>query len=123
MNFSTQLNQLSNNNNSKKKSLFNVNSSNFNFTKLETLFMADGDKAIYTVLGVYINTKSKFGPTPMVIIDGYKVNLPKNKLKAIDAILKSPECIQAINEGHIGFQIEERQASFGHYYDINWIDL
>lgn len=102
---------------------FKVDSSKFDFINLESLYNKDGENTRYKVLGVYINKKGKFGPVPIAIIDGFKVNLPKHLLDDIQLILDNDDMIQSIIDGKLGFEIEPYQNARGHFYTIRWIDL
>ena len=65
-----------------KKRLFNVDTSEFDYTKLEDLYKKNGPDWEYQLKAVYIGTKSEFDPeTPMVAIDGFYVNLPVHQLE------------------------------------------
>ena len=102
---------------------FKVNAKDFDYINLKTLYIKDGENTSYKVLGVYINEKGKFGAEPLAIIDGFKVNLPKHLLKDVQMILDNEDMIQAINEGHLGFQIEPYENARGHFYSVRWVEL
>ena len=110
-------------NKSHGNSPFKVDSTKFDFINLESLFTKDGENARYKLLGVYINKKGRFGAEPLAIIDGFKVNFPKHLLDDIQLILDSDDMIQAIIDGHLGFEIEPYENARGHFYSIHWIDL
>lgn len=102
---------------------FKVNAKDFDYINLKTLYIKDGEDASYKVLGVYINEKGRFGAEPLAIIDGFKVNLPKHVLKDVQMILDNEEMIQAINDGHLGFQIEPYENTRGQFYSVRWVEM
>lgn len=102
---------------------FKVDSQKFDFINLESLYTKDGENARYQLLGVYINKKGRFGDEPVAIIDGFKVNLPKHLLEDVQLILDSDDMVQAIIDGHLGFEIEPYENARGKFYSIHWIDL
>lgn len=90
-----------------KKRLFNVElTGDEEYTNLETLVHDNGMDAEYRLRAVYIGTKSQFDPeTPLVLIDGFYVNLPQHQLAEVKAILNDQSAIRAINDGTAGFKI------------------
>lgn len=109
-----------------KKRLFNVDTSEFDYTKLEDLYKKNGPDWEYQLKAVYIGTKSEFDPeTPMVAIDGFYVNLPVHQLEEIKEMLGNPRAIKAINEGKAGFIIRHYfQKRFNKdCYSAEWIDV
>lgn len=91
-----------------KERLFNVDTTSFDYTSLESLFEENGEDSVYQILGAYIGTKSQFDPeTPLVAIDGYYVNIPVFQLSEVKAMLDSRQAIAAINAGLAGFTIEQ----------------
>lgn len=102
---------------------FNVNAKDFDYINLKTLYIKDGENTSYKVLSVYINEKGRFGAEPLAVIDGFKVNLPKHLLKDVQMILDNEDMIQAINEGHLGFQIEPYENARGKFYSVRWVEL
>ena len=116
-NFASQLNKAHGSN------PFKVDATKFDFINLETLYTKDGENARYQLIGVYVNKKGRFGDEPVAVIDGFKVNLPKHLLDDVVTILDNDEMIQAIIEGHLGFEIEPYTNARGKFYSINWLDL
>ncbi len=102
---------------------FKVDASNFDFINLESLYTKNGENARYQLLGVYVNKKGRFGAEPVAIIDGFKVNLPKHLLDDVQVILDNDQAVQAIIDGHLGFEIEPYENARGRFYSIHWIDL
>ena len=108
-----------------KERLFNVDTSDYDYVKLEDLFEKDGEGAVYPVLGLYIGTKSKYdAETPILATDEAYVNLPVHQLGEVKAMLEDRDAVNAINAGQCGFTIEKfHQKRFDiDCYSAKWCD-
>ena len=108
-----------------KERLFQVDTSDYDYLKLEDLYARDGEGAVYPVLGLYIGTKSKFdAETPIIATDESYVNLPVHQLAEIKAMLEDRDAVNAINAGACGFTIEKfHQKRFDiDCYSAKWCD-
>lgn len=116
------------------KKLFDIDTSDFEYHKLEELFEENSvenpelgtvcDK-IFPVRGVYINSKSMFDPQPTIATDDCYVNFPAHMYQAAVDILRDPRAISAINSGKVGFKIEKYyQKRFQKdCYTATWVDM
>lgn len=77
----------------------------FQYKTMEELFKENGADYIYSLKGVYINNKSKYGKSPVLATDAYFVNAPSHMLDVARDILEDEEAIQLINNGKVGFKI------------------
>lgn len=90
-----------------KERLFDIDTSDFEYTNLEELYNANGANFVYELRGVYIGTKSIYDPeAPMVATDREYVNIPVHQLPEIKQMLADKLAIREINEGNAGFIIE-----------------
>ena len=115
------------------KKLFNVDTSDYEYKKLEELWNENSEiieddevcNKVFPVLGLYLNKKSKFEPQPVVATDECYVNLPASMFDSAIDILSDPRAIQAINSGKVGFQIEKyfQKRYQKDCYSIHWIDM
>ena len=88
----------------------------FNFSKynragqpyrtLQGLF-EDDSNLIHPVRSIYINTKSKFGDAPVVVSDGYNINLPKHMAATVTEMLQDQEAMVLIRAGKVGIKVYE----------------
>lgn len=118
-----------------KSRLFDIDTSNFEYCNLEDLYhdaltRCDGDtveasEVVYTIRGVYINTKSLYDPAPVIATDDCYVNLPSHMTETCMAMLADPACIKAINEGRCGFTIYqyEQKRYNKTCYSVEWRDI
>ena len=83
-----------------KERLFSVDTSDYDYLKLEDLYNRDGEGSVYPVLGVYIGTKSKFdAETPILATDEAYINLPVHQLDEVKSMLEDSNAVAAINAG------------------------
>ena len=89
----------------KSGKVFSVDTDGWDVYKsLADLFENDPLK-IYPVRGFYINNKSKFGPRPTMISDGFFVNLPEHMLDDVRTIMTNPEDVATIDAGKVAFRV------------------
>ena len=84
---------------------FDFNTEGLEFTSLADLYNANGEKTEYTLKAIFINTKSKFGDTPVFATDKFLVNAPSHLLDTVNEILSDADAIKAINDNKVGFTI------------------
>lgn len=103
--------------------IFDVDTKNFKWVNLETLFNTDPDKT-YTILGLFTKG-SKFGKEPDAIIQGYKVNLPRHLLDTVEDMLDDNQVIEAIKAGKVGFKVYSYHSNTYNKdaYSVTWLDL
>lgn len=82
---------------------FTFNADDLPYASLDEVIKENGNK-VMDVRGVFVNRKAKFGPRPVLITTTLKINLPKHFLNDVETILKDPDAITCINEGHCGFE-------------------
>ena len=86
----------------------------FNFSKynragqeyktLEGLFLENPDLK-HPVRSMYINTKSKFGDAPVIISDGYNINLPKHMTATVSEMLQDTEFMALMRSGKVAISV------------------
>lgn len=117
-----------------QKKIFDIDTSNFEYRKLEDLFkensvdnpeLGEVCDTIFPVRGVYINSKSMYDPQPTVATDDCYINFPAHMYEAAVDILRDPRAINAINAGKVGFKIEKYfQKRFQKdCYTAVWVDM
>lgn len=75
------------------------------------------------VLALYINTKSKFGNAPVLLSNGFLVNLPSHLLETVQEMMEDEELVQAINECKFGFKVYQYDGKNGKGFSVRWVDL
>lgn len=114
------------------KRLFDIDTSDFEYKKLEELWNENSEivaeeevcTKVFPVCGLYLNRKSMYDPQPVVATDECYVNLPANMFDSALEILSDPRAIKAINDGKVGFQIDKYyQKRYEKYcYSVIWVD-
>lgn len=77
-----------------------------------------------TCRGFFISTGGRFGDSPVMMCDGFNVNLPGHMLQDVKDIMADPESVADINAGKVGAYVYEYTNSRGSKsYSLRWIDL
>lgn len=78
----------------------------------------------FPIRALYINTKSRYGASPVAVCDSFYVNLPSHLMDDVRNIMADPEVVADINAGKCGFKIRAYQNSQGgESYTVEWIEL
>lgn len=97
-----------------KSKKFNFDTQGLDYFSLEELYeelneTADGnfnpESNPIPVKAIYINTKGKYDPAPVVGIDGALVNLPAHLLETAEELINDEKAVEMINQGHCGMVI------------------
>lgn len=104
--------------------LDDLKTDSFQFWKREECFKEAPEK-VYTLRGVYINTKGKFGDHPVAIVEDRFIDLPDYMTDEVKSIMTSDDDINDIRAKKVGFTIEKfTDKNFGREcYGIKWVDL
>lgn len=74
--------------------------------------------------GLFIVPARRFGDTPVMVCDGFNVNLPGHMLQDVRDIMADPEAVEDINAGKVGAYTYEYTNKLGTLsYGIRWVDL
>lgn len=101
---------------------FNIETGDFEFKALKDLEVNN----IYKFDGLYINTKSKYGPHPVAIVADAKllIDLPKHLVDEVKDILADAEDVADIKAGKCGFRVYEYNTDDKTLCrSINWVDI
>lgn len=105
--------------------VFGIDTSNYKYTNLNTLYDTD-PSAKHRVLGLFVNTKGKYGAEPNAIIENNLiVNLPRHLLETVNELLDDNRYIDYIKGGHVGFSIYQYHSNKydKDAYSVTWLDL
>lgn len=97
----------------------------FKFTTLDELFTKNGVDGKYKVNALYMNTKSIYGEHPVAVTDAAMVDLPKHLADTVKSMIDDDECVEAINNGKVGFSIYSYIDKKYHKtcYSVKWLDI
>lgn len=115
---------------------FNVDTKDAEFITIQQLMEmtgggknTDGTDIIFPVLGVFINTESKFGEHPYVatVVNNkvYLLDLPKHLTAVCSAMREDTESVDIINNGHAGLIPYTYHSDLHNKdcYSVNWADM
>lgn len=117
MNLQDKLNQLN------KVQLFDFEApEHFEYRTLADL--AGQGKTEHQLKALFINTKSRFGDSPVAVTNESYVNLPNHLLDTVRNLMADDEIVYAINQGAIGFKIREYTSKqWGRNYTVEFIQI
>lgn len=95
----------------------------FTYKSLRELAQENPLDTVYKVNALYINTKGRFGDSPVIATDNELVNAPQHLMKTVQDVLRDAESLGLINRGLVGFKIYEYQNQFGTNYGLQWVDI
>lgn len=103
-----------------KGNKFDIDTTGYNFLKLSELEPGE----IYKLVGLWINYKGNYGPSPVAIIDGNFVNLPSYTLSEVQDMLTDDDTINDIKAGKCGFSVRPyRDRNGASRLGIHWEDV
>lgn len=75
-----------------------------------------------TVWGFYINNKSHFGESAVLMTDDYYVNLPQHFVETVKKIMQDPQAVEMINQGKVKAEFYSYETKkYGTCYSLNLI--
>lgn len=83
-----------------------IKTDGFDFKKRDDLFK-DSPEKVYTLRGVYIYTKGRFGDHPVAILDDCFLDLPSYMVDDIRDLRNDTEAVSQILSGCLGIKLEK----------------
>ena len=93
------------------------------WVRLKDLYERNGENNAYIIMSYFINTKGKFGDSPVIATPDYLVNIPAHMTDSMKEMLNDPDVYDAINNARLGFKIYSYENSYGTNYSITFVDL
>ena len=87
------------------------------------LYEEDGEGVIYTIKGVYLNRKSRFGESAVIMTEDFILNAPSHCTEDVQRMREDALAIEAINSGKAGFKIYTYENRYGVQYSVEWKDV
>lgn len=97
----------------------------FEFKTLKELYKENGTKEENTLplKSLFINTKSKFGDSPVAVTNKELVNLPGHLLENVRGMISDDEVVELVNKDHVGIEIYEYEsAKWGTNYSVRFVE-
>lgn len=95
----------------------------FVYKTLKDLATENPLDTVYQVNAFYINTKGRYGDSPVIATNNELVNAPQHLLNIVQDVFKDAESQSLINNGYVGFKIYTYQNDFGTNYALEWVDI
>lgn len=94
------------------------------FKKLSDLYDEKGKGFVFPVRSIYINKKSKYGESPVIVSDDFSVGLPTHLLGTVQDLLSQDKFYDMVNSGVVGFTVYEFESTNYNSkgYSINWVE-
>ena len=97
--------------------------SHFEYISLKELYWDKGKDYQHRLNALYINTKSRYGDSPVAVTDTNIVNLPKHLTDTVKQMMNDSEFVKAVNAQLVGFTIYQYEGTNGYGYSVNWESL
>ena len=100
-----------------------VNTDGMKYIKLSEFPVSD---EVIKVRGVFINAKGNFGAHPVAIGENGLIDLPYHLTDAVKEMVDSPEVVEAIKAGKVGFKVRSYKAEKYNKEDcrsVEWVDI
>lgn len=108
----------------RRETRFKVDTTGFEFKKLPELFNKAKPDAVFSVYGLYINRKSKYGDSPFAASDGYFISLPSHLTDVVKEILADDVAVEQMNEGKAGLVIRPYDDENGvTHYSADFVEV
>lgn len=102
---------------------FKVDTEGFEYKKLGELFNKDKPETVFSVYGLYISRKGKYGESPFAASDGYYISLPQHLTDVVKEILADDDCVEAMNASKAGLVIRPYDDEKGvTHYSAEFVD-
>lgn len=94
----------------------------FEFTTLKELYTQGVTER--PLKSLFINTKSKFGDSPVAVTDSELVNLPSHLLDNVKEMIADDEVVTMVNDGRVSIEIYEYTSkNWGTNYSVRFVEL
>jgi hypothetical protein len=107
-----------------------IDTTDFNYVSLKDLKKEMGNKP-YTINGLFVNGKGKFGDEAVAIGDHILINLPHYVVEDVKEMLQDSVVIDAIKQGRVGIKVhgytnsfsKQKDGTIKKFYSVEWLDL
>lgn len=106
-----------------KAPLFDFEEKEREFMSLKDLAKKFGLKKQHVIQALFINNKSRFGDSPIIVTDAYNINAPHHLLDVVKDMMNDTQLVEAINKRRIGFELYTYKNEYGENLSIKWIEF
>ena len=102
-----------------------VDTTGLQYMGLNDLYEQFGADHVYTLKGLFINGKGKFGAEPVAILENCLVNIPRHQLDEVTAMIDDDGIVNGIKKGQGKFKIVTYTNKFSKkgkkFYEAYWL--
>lgn len=91
------------------------------YTNLHNLYNHFGKDKVYVVHALFVNTKSRFGDSPIIVTSDFMVNAPKHLLETVKQMMSDSELVKLINSRKVGFKVYSYRGKNGSGFSVEWV--
>lgn len=95
----------------------------FEFVKPKDIFEDKKEENKRTLKALFINTKSKFGDSPVAVTNTELVNLPNHMSDDVRAMMNDDEVVEMINNDEVMIEIYTYENSYGTCYGVKFVEI
>ena len=105
-----------------------IETTDFEYFKLQDLYEKDGENTAYNLLGVFINKNKtekelkEFGASVVGILNDKLVNLPSHMEEEVKDIMNDEEDVADIKAGKVWFRIRPYESHGKTCYSPDWLE-
>lgn len=81
------------------------------------------ENEVYTVRGLFISRKGKYGDHPVAVGNDFFIDLPKHATQEVKDIIADDDDVKAINDGKVGIKARPYEKDGKTYIGFDWIDI
>ena len=105
-----------------------IDTTDFEYYKLQDLYEKDGADTTYQLLGVFINSNKtekelkEYGPSVVGILEDKLINLPGHMAEEVREIMNSEEDVADIKAGNVWFKIRSYESHSKTCFSPDWLE-
>lgn len=105
-----------------------IDTTDFEYFKLQDLYEKDGADTTYQLLGVFINSNKtekelkEYGPSVVGILGDKLINLPGHMAEEVREIMNSEEDVADIKAGNVWFKIRSYESHGKTCFSPDWLE-
>lgn len=106
-----------------KRKLFDIDTTGFEYVTPIDLVTKHGLDYVYPLRAIYINSKSKYGESPVFATDSCFVNIPSHMTETAKQILDDEKAVEQINNGQVGIKMYAYTKDDKPYIGVEFVDM
>lgn len=95
----------------------------FKFVKPKEIFEDKNEDNKRLLKSLFINTKSKFGDSPVAVTTTELVNLPNHMANDVKEMMQDDEVIELVNKDKVMIEVYTYENSYGTCYGVKFEEI